>query len=287
MKDKAQLTSEAKFILREAGELRFTERQHQRDSVVGDLIVSFVQAYPGSVPLTEMTWERREELASLLAKDDPLWRSVEDLLADGDAALTRYPDDGKTVTRWRHQAVQNLELKKDFDDSAPMDSLANCAGNYCKSIWAESHSLELWLVRQMAYAEAFAFARETGIPLQPKSAKFMWMWFKSLVKWAIGLFVAIGVGDAHGLPLGVLTYVVWLALTKYLAKEQLEDLVKRTEVFLALKNVYVLAMRSNPSPVEIERALLNAEAKGAVWPEGMRSVVEKALQRDRVLWRAA
>jgi hypothetical protein len=177
-----------------------------------------------------------------------------------------------------------LNGKKDVDDSASMEQLQNCAIKYCRADWANSPVLELWLVRQLIYAETYSFSREMGIPIQQKSLKFWWMWTKSLVKWSVGLVVAVSIGSNFGPAIGVATYVGWLAAIRYLAQDQIDQLNQLHETITSMRNAYIQSLRSPACPVEIESCLALAESHNVVWPAGMRGLVDAAVNRNRVLW---
>lgn len=275
---------ELREIVQGAIEEKFPDRQHFRDRVIFELMISQLTAFPDFLESMDASMDQRDEHAKNLAASNVLWRWIEKVIGLADTALTRYPDDGQTIKRWSHQAPQQLDRKKDVDNSASLETLRDCATTYGNAEWARSPTLELWLVRQMIFAETFAFSRETGIPIQYKSFNFWWMWSKSLVKWSIGLGVSISIGDAHGPAVGVLAFVAWLSLIKYLAKDQLDGLLKLTETVMYMRNCYVLSLRDPACPIEIEKSLSLAEGHGAVWPAGLRGLVERGISRNRTAW---
>ena len=268
---------ELREIVQGAIEEKFPDRLHFRDRVISELMISQLTAFPDFLESMDASMARRDEHAKKLAASNVLWRWIEKIIELADIALTRNPDDGQTIKRWSHQAPQQLDRKKDVDNSASLETLRDCATEYGKAEWARSPTLELWLVRQMVFAETFAFSRETGIPIQYKSFKFWWMWSKSLVKWSIGLGVSISIGDAHGSAVGVLAFVAWLSLVKYLAKDQLDGLLKLTDIFMYMRNCYLISLRDPACPIEIEKSLSLAEGHGAVWPAGLRGLIERGI----------
>ncbi|MDR6536979.1 hypothetical protein [Variovorax soli] len=278
------LTSEAKYILRQAVEERFPERQGSRDASAAELLSSLLRSRPELIKELDFDWKSRDATARQLAGDSWLWDTVEGVLERAQSALSHFGDDAKQMSRWALPLLQKLDGSKSIEEGAAMDQLSDCADVYVRSDWAESPTLELWLVRQMIFAETYAFGRQLGIPLQGRSAKFWWMWTKSTAKWVIGLAVAFAIGDAHGWAAGVMAYVAWLALIRYLASDQLKALVEPSETFALMRNAYVISLRSSPCPAEIERALSLAENKGAVWPAGLRALLERALARNKVIW---
>lgn len=275
---------ELREIVQGAIKERFPDRQHFRDEAILELMISQLTAYPDFLDSMDASLAQRDEQAKKLAASNTLWEWIEEIIELADIALTRYPDDGQKIKRWSHQSPQKLDGKKDVDNSASLETLRDCATKYRMAEWARSPTLELWLVRQMIFAETFAFSREIGIPLQYRSFKFWWMWTKSLVKWAIGLGVAISIAETHGPAVGVLTYVAWLSLIKYLAKDQLDGLLKLTETFMFMRNCYVLSLRDPACPIEIEKSLSLAEGHGTVWPAGLRGLVEQGISRNRTTW---
>jgi hypothetical protein len=284
----AALSDEVESVLWEAVKTKYPDRHDQRDGVIFDLLRSVFRRNPQLVERLDTEWQNRAETAKALAREEGYWLLLNDIIGSADAAVTRYPDDGNRLKRWWHQPVHALDGKKDgVDESASMDTLQECATAYMRARWADSPKLELWLLRQMLFAETYAFGREMGIPLQVKSPKVWWIWTKSTVKWLIGLAVAVGIGEAQGLAAGVLAYAVWLALLQYLAKDQIENLRGLIRIFTGMRNAYVMALRTPPCPVEIEKAMSLAESQGAIWPAGARSLLERALSRNRAMWELA
>lgn len=279
------ISSEVRQIVQDALEIRYPERHYLRDQVLFELVTSQLAAEPEYLKGADLSWGQRDDQAKKIAADDVLWDYVKGIVELADTSLTRSPDDGQQLKRWFPPPPQRLDGKKDVDDSASLETLRDCAIMYSRAEWARSPALELWLVRQMIFAETFAFSREIGIPFQYKSFKFWWMWIKSLVKWAIGLAVAFSVGDTYGPAFGVFTYVAWLGIVRFLATDQLQGLQKVTETFMAMRNSYVLSLRTPPCPVEIEKSLSIAEEHSAVWPAGLRSLVERGLSRNREYWK--
>jgi hypothetical protein len=280
------LTNESKSVLRQAVEARFPERHQTRDAVLIELLFSLLQSQPKFSEELDFNWASQDKTAKSLVAVDWLWEAVDGVLAGAHSAVTRYPDDGQQMARWSYPIVRKLDDKKDSssDEGAAMADLSNCAAAYLSARWAESPTLELWLARQLIYAEAYAFGRVAGIPMHLKSVKLWWIWLKSTFKWALGLAVALTLGGAFGWAVGVLAYATWLALIRYLANDQLKRYNDPIFTFSEMRNAYVVSLRSPTCPVEVEKSLSTAEEKGALWPAGLRALVERALSRDRAVW---
>lgn len=276
---------EVEMLTEEAAEIRFSKTHPERVRIASELAASLLAAYPEVLARLDLDgMEKRSSAARELANDDFVWKPIERVLDGADRAFVRFPDDGTTYDRWRLLPASALDGKKDVDPSGEIDSLSECAINYLQANWASSLSLEQWLARRMIFAETFSLSREIGIPLHPKSVRVWWTWAKAVVKWLIGVAVAVAIGEAHGWPLGILAYVVWVALMQFLFQPRLQVLEKQTEVFARMRNCYVLASRQHPCPAELEDALRSAESKGAVWPEGLRALVERAQTRSAHTW---
>ncbi|MCP5263649.1 MAG: hypothetical protein H6929_20050 [Rhodoferax sp.] len=290
------MDEETEYLLSAAVRLKFPDRHSIRDQVATELAISLVSARPKAFDGIESATDNLDHVEKMDATDqtdaqvswlvarDGLWRPITAILDLADAAVTRYPDDGKMIDRWDHLPVATLDGKKESDQGASTDELAQCAATYLGTVWARSPTLELWLARKMIFSEAHAFSSAAGIPLHLKSYKFWWTWGKSLAKWLIGLFVAFNVGDQHGLPVGILTYVVWLCLVRYLAQDFLRGLQKVTELFASMRSTYLISLRAIPCPAEIEQALIRAEGLGAIWPSGLRPLVARAMLRNPIGW---
>lgn len=290
------LEADTEYLLREAVHRKFPTRHSTRDQVATELVLSLINARPKVIDGIESSAdhldhiEKMDEIAQMdaqvswLVARDGLWRAITPILEQADAAVTRYPDDGKMIDRWDHMPVTTLDGKKDDDQGASSELLAECAAVYFGTSWASSPTLELWLVRKMIFSESFAYSREAGVPLQMKSYRFWWTWGKSVAKWLIGLLVAFNVGDKHGLPIGILTYVVWLCLIRYLAQDMLHGLQKLTELFASMRATYLLSLRATPCPSEIEQALARSEGLGAIWPSGLRPLVARAKLKNPATW---
>lgn len=265
-------------------EFRYLERQQTRDSVLYELTISLLKNRPWLIQGLEFSWESYEIAAKAIAGNEKIWEAIDDLVGRADSSLSRLPDDGKNLSRWRCPPVQTLSGKRDAEHGANMEALSDCSYAYLGSGWAHSPTLELWLTRQMIFAESFAFSRQVGIPLIPYSSKFWWLWTKNSIKWVIGLLVAIAIGTDHGTAIGVFAYVVWLALVRYLADDQVSAFAKIERTASAMRQAYMVAGRAKPSPIEIRNALLRAEETMAIWPEGVWSLVERTISRSRVEW---
>jgi hypothetical protein len=271
------------LVLSAAAEHRFPERHQIRDRVAIELTESFVKAHPRTIERLDASSTDDEAVATSLASEDGFWRQIEELMEHADEAAPQYPT-GSLADRWKQRAIKNLDGPKLPDDSASLDLLSNCASEYCQSYWASSPTLELWLVRQMIYAETFALSREFDIPPHVKSFGYWWRGAKNAVRWLLGFGVGIGMADVYGPGAGLLSFASWLAITSYLARHQFQGLLERASAFLQMRNAYTVSMRNPACPVDIERALALAEDQRAVWPTGLRILVEKAMSRDRSMW---
>ncbi len=108
--------------------------------------------------------------------------------------------------------------------------------------------------------------------------------FKNTVKWLIGVFVAVAVGESHGAALGILTYVAWVTMIHLLARDGVKLKMQMHRVFLQMQTAYRVCMRSTTYPLEVERYVSLAEQEGAVCPEGLRPLLHKATQRSPISW---
>lgn len=279
MATREELHTDGRLALVEAIEARYPDRHYIRDEVLKELLASSIERNPDLLAHLSFEWRDRETTVAAIAEDDSVWVNIEDLLEKLGYAIAKYPDDGKALERWNHQTVSKLDIRQAIDPSANLEDLSNFCRIYSKGWWPRSPALEIWLMRQMIFAETFALGRELGLPFSKQ--KLAWMWGKSLVKWLIGLAVAISIGEQHGAALGVCVYVGWLCAVRYLSSDQIKALEKQTKVFGLMRNSYVLALRQQPSPVELNDALIRAEDALAVWPDGLRSLVDGLLLKSR------
>jgi len=265
--------------VRGAVEARYSERQHQRNWIATELALSWATAHPALADGLELTVASREEDVRKLADLEMLWEEIEEILGKIDLAFPSYLTPEERVRRWAHQAVTRLGEKKDEDDSLSLDGLSRCAASYLRTKWADSPSLEVWLIRHMIYAETFAFSREANVPIQVKSAGFWWDFTKATVKWLIGVGVALSVGESNGAGLGILTYFAWVCMIRLIAQDTAKIKMQIFKVFGNMQTAYRVALRSQTYPIEVERHLALAEGEGAVWPEGLRPIVQRGLAR--------
>ncbi|MES2939198.1 MAG: hypothetical protein V4864_16045 [Pseudomonadota bacterium] len=279
---------ELEAVVAAAIDERYKASSFDKLAILKELANSLLLAFPdrgAGVPF-DGSWDQREKHAKALAADGEcfLWAPIERLVGDADASVERYPDDGKQQERWAQSGIAKLDGPKDVDDSAGVEGLADCSVNYCRAEWANSPRLELWLVRKMVYAETFAFSRQAGVPAHLKSVRAWWHWIKATIKWLIGLGVAVSIGEVHGVAAGVLVYLAWVALVRYLANDFVARQTSLLKLFLAMRNAYSVAMRGAVCPIDFERAISIAEQEGAVWPTGLRMLVERAKRRNRLIW---
>ena len=266
----------------ECVEARFPERQSHRDAILQELLQASIEYEPQLLAELSLEWRERESDVKLISQAGGVWARVESLIEKLGHSVERYPDDGKSLGRWNHQAISKLDQKKEIDESANLEALSNFWRFYKQSWWATSPTLEIWLMRQMIFAETFALARELGLP--PSKTVMAWMWGKSLVKWLIGLVAALIVGNEHGWPVGALIYIGWLSCIRYLVSDYVDELKLKSKVLARMRACYVLAMRQHPCPAEIQDALSRAEADLAIWPDGLRALVEAQLLKSRISW---
>lgn len=279
-----------KSLLEDAVELRFPCRQNIRDLVLIELATSLALKEKEFLQNALDSDSDDTKLVDSLSKNEYFWSSIEEITNYADWSLERSRAEDKQedlIQRWKHQPVYDLTPldNKREDESANMEQLANCVVSYCEAKWAHSPSLELWLARKLIHAEAFAFAQVVGLPINLKSFRYWWNFGKLTLKWFIGLAVSFSIGESYGLALGVLTYVAWHALFTLIDRNKFVDLKKQAELLLILRSVYKLSLDPAHSPIELSGALKYAEDKGAVWPVGLRTIVDKVLHRNRLLWR--
>lgn len=274
-----ELHTDGRFALMEGIEARYSDRHYIRDEVLIELLTASIERNPDLLARLSFEWHDRETTVAAIQEDDAVWASIEDLLEKLGYAIAKYPDDGKSLERWNHQTVSKLDIRQDIDPSANLEDLSNFCRQYSKGWWPRSPTLEIWLVRQMIFAETFALGRELGFPVSKK--KLAWMWGKSVVKWLVGLAAAISVGEQYGVALGVCVYAGWLCAVRYLNSDQINALEKQTKVFGLMRNSYVLALRQQPCPAELSDALIRAEDALAVWPDGLRAIVDRLVIKSR------
>jgi len=265
-------------------QLKYPDRHHYRDRVVLELLMSAFSSQLSPAHQQSFPWQEKDQIAEALAEDFQLWCGVDGVVAATDTAITRYPDDGKMLERWDIPLLSALNNPLGSLPVANMEQLGEAARLYAINKWAASPSLELWLARQLIFAETLSLGQEMGLPVTMKTGKFWWIWTKATVKWLIGLAAAVTLADSHGWAVGVLAYAIWLSLIRYLASDQISRLTTLDKVYVAMRLAYTIAIRPNACPVELEKALTRAEDLGSVWPSGLRSVLERAMLRDRASW---
>lgn len=270
--------------IQEAVELRYTLRHRIRDQVLEELASSRAKNW---IYKWNFETSATESPSKALSNEYVFWEPIDSIVNLADDAVTRSGEsEEKFLDRWDQQPPSRLNVpdKTTNDDSASLDYLSDCAYAYLRESWADSPTLERWLVRKMIYAEAFSFAREMGLPVTWRSRRVWWTWTKSLVKWVIGVAVALSIGDAHGLAYGVLAYFAWTAMTHLTLKWQVEQLEKPTKLFTVLQHPYKLSMHPATSPLELGDSLSAAENEGVVWPVGLAAIVDRAKNRCRWSW---
>lgn len=263
---------------------RFPERLWQRDEIAKELVGSWLKARPEVARELALRRDTTEFDAARLGEDLSLWDHVGPLIEEIELSFPQQLPARNESERWRHQQIGRLSGAKDDDDSLSLEALSRCAWVYLRSPWADSPALECWLARQMIYAETFAFSRETGTPQHLKSKRAWWEFAKAAVKWGIGVLVALAIGEKYGGGVGVLAYLAWLTMVQVLGRDKLKGQMQIAKLFGSMQTAYKVAMRSTAYPLELERHLTIAEQDGAVWPEGLRPLLHKAMQRNPIAW---
>jgi hypothetical protein len=269
--------------LRLAARERYPESNDIRDDVLIELVKSYLLANPEQLKALDLQKDQYETQAKTIAHDDIIWGGVDRLIAFADDAV-RFSL-GQSKDWWWHQNRIDLPTKSQEEHSVSLDGLTNCARAYIEAQWAKSPILEKWLVRKMIYAEGFAFISRLGSPLNPRRFKFWWITTKQLFVQVVGIWAAFSIGDTYGLAVGVLAFLLWLAASRYLAQRTLDDVRLIQKTFGYINQVYTLAIDTSVSPVELEKLLSLAEANDVAWPKGLRSIVEVALERNKLEWR--
>lgn len=275
-------SSDGEMIIRSCVERRFPVRHHYKDQILCELVASSIVQHPDLLTPLSFEWRSKEADIEAICAHHFVWARVEKLIDQLNWAIASNLDEAQALRRWNMQPTSKLDQSKEVDESANLDELSSAYRDYRQGGWAESPSLEIWLVQKMIFAEVFAYAREVGIP--PSKTMITWTWGKSLIKWGIGVAVAVSVGEQHGAALGILVYVLWLCALRFFANDYIEQLTKKSSAFAAMRHCYVLAIRTSPCPAEISDALIRAENVLAVWPEELRSLVERQLVKRRDLW---
>lgn len=259
---------------RTAVEARFPSRIFERDAIVAELVFSWVLAHPevaeaATAPV--VNGERSDEALDM-------WRDVDQIL---DQVLEAFPQPSlaDNAAGWMNQPPGWLAGDKTKDPSLSLGGLARGAAAYVHSTWASSAYLETWLLRQMIFAEAFAFGREMQIP--PPAKQTWWDLGKAAVVLVIGIGAALSVANDHGPGAGVLAFVAWLALLHLLQRDKREAAARINTIFAGMLSTYDVAMRDPMYPEEVARHLELAEREGTVWPHGLRPVLQRMLERRR------
>jgi len=283
---KKKMTSiELNQALELAIQKKYSVRNFWRDRIALELAISRLEAQPlVEIRQLGLTYNSQEEDAATLSNLGAIWQWVDTILDVADDAVTRYPDDGEKAKRWNPQSALSLHESYDQDQSASLDLLNQCAASYLKGNWAASPTLERWLVQQMTYAEAKAFAREGDVLKKDRGAGFYWTWIKLIGTWVGGLMVAGNVAPLYGEGVGFLSFVVWLAAIRYLSEDAVASNLLVVKAFTAMESAYRVASRTNACPVEVENALIFGETNHVVWPEGVRGLVSRAVSRNSGSW---
>jgi hypothetical protein len=287
MKMEKQLMSsiELNRALELAIKKKYPERNFWRDRIALELAISRLKAQPlDEIRLLGLTYDSQEEDATTLSSLDAIWNWVDTLLDVADDAVFVHPEDGKEVERWTPQSRLSLHKNYDQNQGASLERLSQCATSYLKGNWAVSPTLERWLVQQMIYAEAKAFAAEVDVLKKERGAAFYWARIKTIGTWVVGLIVALGIADDHGEGVGFLSFAVWLAAIRYLSQDSVAANILVAKAFDAMESAYRFATRTNACPVEVENALTLGESKHVVWPEGLRGLVNRAVSRNGASW---
>lgn len=271
------------LVIQDAVELRYLERQLWRDRALTGMLAGELARDSTKLSSLKFDWDSREATSKRLATDDALWSGIEDLLLYADSAV-RFDSPTKPLSGWALNAASELDGKKDGQPGPSVSELSDCARIYARRPWLWDASFDLWLVRKMLFAEAYALSVEVGHPMTVKSSRFWWLWAKGALKWLVGLYVALTIGNQLGAAFGVGAYVLWLCCIKFLDNDQVASLSRISSVLGLMRNCYVLALREDPCPAELADAMARSENMLAVWPEGTRSILERSLARNRASW---
>lgn len=286
MERQLRVSFELNRALEHAIKKKYPERNYWRDQIALELALSRLEAQPlEEVSLLGLTFESLTDDSTKLSELQSIWHWVDTILESADFAVARYAEVGQETKHWTPQSPASLGWDYDNDQSASLEHLSQCAAKYLKGGWAVSPTLELWLVQQMIYAEARAFIREGDVLKKNRGIGFYWAWIKAFATWVGGGVVAGNVGTAHGEGIGFLSFVVWLAVIRYLSQDTVDRNVLVAKACAAMESAYKKVARTNACPKEVEIALSIGESNHVIWPEGVRGLVERAVSRNGAVWR--
>lgn len=231
----------------------------------------------------QLNFEDVELSSSWVAREDVLWDPVERLLATFDDAVTRFPDDGKATERWNAPSIALLQPCAPTGTRGDMDALSMATDSYISSGLASAAG-ELWLARQLAFAEVHAFGLVIGAPATKLGGADYYRWAKAVISTLVSAGISLSIGDRFGGGAALFAFVILFTAQTLRYRAKYTELVSMYRTFLEMKEVYKLLLRMNPCPAEVLSSAERAARHSAVWPSGFRALLELAVGRSRVKW---
>ena len=164
-----------------------------------------------------------------------------------------------------------------------MDYLEAAAAAYLKS-GLRSKSAELLLARHLAFTEAHALGLLIGYPAAKIGVVDVLKLGGSAVLGLIQLGAAISIGQSHGVGVGILALSLMVTASSLYRRNKIDAKIADAMRYEHLLKVCNVLNREAPSPAEVTSLMDAGASKLCVWPDGLRSIVEVALSRNRALW---
>lgn len=224
------------------------------------------------------------QAAAGVLKEQDSWTRVTSFLEDVEGAIRGHKEMGIAKGEWK--LPYGFSTKKG-DSSHPyaMEELSTLAMAYARKAPGSSPRLEKFLVAALIHAETHSTWNHPLLKEEARPSSSLWT-----ILWALFLLVtaawsSVEIGRALGAAFGVTNFAAWSLGATLVSRLEEPNLLTTRKMLQAMKASYMLAARWDQSPLELEDRLKIAEAHGAVWPSGVRTLVAQARDRDQARWR--
>lgn len=219
-------------------------------------------------------------------KSQETWTRVTSFLEDVERAIRGHKEMGIAKGEWKLPYGFSTAKKWDLSHPYAMDELSNLAMAYAKKVPGSSPRLEKFLVAALIHAEAHSAWNHPLLVEEVRSRSSLWKLFWALFGLVLAIWSSVEIGRALGAAFGVTNLAAWALGATLTSRLKDPDILTTQKMLQSMKASYMIAQRWDQSPLELEDRLKIAEAHGAVWPAGVRTLVAQARDRDQARWRS-
>ena len=217
-------------------------------------------------------------------KTHEAWQGVTSLLDGVEDAIVGHKGMGIGRGSWVLPSGRFIDKLKEPGHPFLMAEFSNLTEAYARRFPGSCPSLEKFLVSALIHTEAHAAFNNQNFEeaVRPSSSAAKGLGALSLLIAAI--WSSVEIGHSFGTSLGVASFSAWCFCAALLSRLKDPRVLSQQTMLQSMRAAYLISSRGRVSPVELEDRLKISEMQGAVWPDGVRTLVAQARARDQARW---